>query len=63
MKIKERIAIVLAILGLLIVLLSIPLPQKIAPQCKVCHCGKTQCHRECGEDNMCNLKCEGLCKR
>lgn len=31
------------------------------PSCKVCHCGKTSCHRECGEENMCNLKCEGLC--
>lgn len=32
-----------------------------APACKICHCGKTSCHRDCGEENMCNLRCEGLC--
>lgn len=33
------------------------------PACKICHCGKTSCHRECGEENMCTLRCEGLCER
>lgn len=33
------------------------------PTCKVCHCGKVSCHRDCGEENMCNLKCEGLCQK
>lgn len=33
------------------------------PACKICHCGKTSCHRDCGEDNMCSLKCEGLCQK
>lgn len=34
-----------------------------APACKVCHCGQTSCHADCGEENMCNLKCEGLCQK
>lgn len=33
------------------------------PVCKICHCHKTFCHRECGEENMCILKCEGLCQK
>lgn len=34
-----------------------------APVCKVCHCGKSACHRDCGEENMCALRCEGLCQK
>jgi len=33
------------------------------PACKICHCRKVLCHRNCGEENMCNLKCEGLCQK
>lgn len=33
------------------------------PACRVCHCGQSACHRECGEDAMCAARCEGLCKR
>jgi len=42
---------------------SKPKVEIVAPACKVCHCGKTSCHRECGEENMCVLRCEGLCER
>jgi hypothetical protein len=41
-----------------------PRPQKPTPPvCKVCHCGKTSCHRECSDENMCVLHCERLCKK
>lgn len=30
--------------------------------CKVCHCGKVACHSACNEENMCTMRCEGLCK-
>lgn len=33
------------------------------PVCKVCHCGQISCHRDCGEENMCMLRCEGLCQK
>jgi hypothetical protein len=36
---------------------------KPAVICKVCHCGKTVCSRECSEENMCAVKCELDCKR
>lgn len=38
-------------------------PQPVPPPCKICHCHKVSCHRECGEENMCVLRCEGLCGR
>jgi len=38
-------------------------PKPPAPACKVCHCGQTSCHRDCGTENMCNMRCEGLCKK
>jgi len=33
------------------------------PICKICHCGKTSCHQECGAENMCVMRCEGLCQK
>lgn len=36
---------------------------KAMPVCKICHCGKTSCHRECDGDMMCMLKCENLCNK
>lgn len=41
---------------------SIQLVEPPRAKCKICHCGQTFCHRECGEENMCNLRCEGLCQ-
>ncbi len=37
--------------------------QLVKPACKICHCGKGSCHRECGEDAMCTMRCEGLCRK
>jgi len=42
---------------------SKPKVEIVIPACKVCHCGKTSCNRECGEGNMCVLRCEGLCEK
>ncbi len=42
---------------------SKPEIQLVAPACKICHCGKKACHRECGEDAMCTMRCEGLCRK
>ena len=33
------------------------------PACKVCHCGKVNCHAACSEENMCAMRCEGLCNK
>lgn len=32
-----------------------------APQCKVCHCHKTKCSKQCSEDSMCEMRCERQC--
>jgi hypothetical protein len=53
------VAFILFLLGLLF---SIPLPPQ-APACKVCHCGKVSCNAACSEENMCAVRCEGLCKK
>ena len=37
-------------------------PPPPPPSCKVCHCGKASCHKECGEENMCAVRCTGLCE-
>ena len=31
--------------------------------CKICHCGKELCVKECSEESMCAMRCEGLCQR
>lgn len=67
----KRMLVVVFILGMLVLLIAIPAPYQTiplpkppkTPACKVCHCAKTSCHRECGEEAMCNMRCEGLCKR
>ena len=59
---RERFFIGAWIFLCLLVLFSIPIPIP-KPTCKVCHCGQTTCHRECSEENMCAMRCEGLCKR
>jgi hypothetical protein len=42
---------------------SKPKVEIVAPACKVCHCGKMSCDRECSEENMCLTLCEGLCEK
>ena len=40
-----------------------PAPKPQPPACRVCHCGKVQCHKECSEENMCAMRCADLCKK
>lgn len=37
--------------------------RKPAPECKICHCHKTLCARECSEESMCAMQCQRLCDR
>ena len=60
---RETRIIIVFVLLCFGVLYSIPLPKQPAPLCKICHCHKAQCSAQCGEENMCNLRCEGLCKQ
>lgn len=62
MKKREAMLIGIFIALLTMALFSIPLPKPPAPACKVCHCQQISCHRECGEEAMCETRCEGLCQ-
>lgn len=33
------------------------------PVCKICHCGKTLCDKECSGERMCAMQCEKACIR
>lgn len=35
----------------------------VSPECKICHCHKTLCARECSEETMCAMQCQRLCDR
>jgi len=69
MRVLEKIQEFLVYAGLaiaftgLLLMVAGKMHPNLAPTCKVCHCGKTVCSRECSEENMCAVKCELDCKR
>ncbi len=56
--------VILVIIGALFIVAGKKEPQQSQlPDCKICHCHKQICSRQCSEENMCAMRCEKECGR
>jgi hypothetical protein len=67
MRLQAKLATLagFGVIGLGLLLLSAAPVRKTYPPviCRTCHCGKEFCVRECTEENMCAMRCEGMCQK
>jgi hypothetical protein len=67
MRLQAKLAALagFGVIGLGLLLLSAAPTRKAYPPavCRTCHCGKEACVRECSEESMCAMRCEGECQK
>lgn len=65
---KDKLGLIIFILVLSLTILSFAwldnkFDKPASPECKICHCHKTLCARECSEETMCVMQCQRLCDK